>query len=36
MQVPPPHASVKDAAPETPIGPVNVELLGVVKSTWNR
>ena len=34
MQVPPPQASVK-AATGMFVGPVKVELLGVVKSAWN-
>ncbi len=34
MQVPPLHASVK-AATGTSVGPVKVELAGVVQSTWN-
>ncbi len=34
MQVPPPQAGVK-AAPVIFVGPVRVELAGLVQSTWN-
>jgi len=33
-QVPPPQASPYELTPML-LGPVNVELLGVVQSTWN-
>src|SRR5437899_1953503 len=34
MQVPPPQTSLK-LATEIAVGPVKVELLGLLKSTWN-
>ena len=35
MHVPPPLQAVTNAATGMLVGPVNVELAGVAKSTWN-